>query len=461
MNTRKHLRTGSDPRSLPDYIALRDEMLKLTHPARPDVNWQSAEMLCLRLFEHNGVELQSAAWYTLARMHVAGLAGMNEGLALINALAAHQWSVMWPASVHARMEIVTGLNQRLQAVFRTQVRQSPDDLAELYRAQQGLDELGETLGRHELRQTSQLAALGQQIKQAITRLENMPRGEQFAPDIVLPAQAVTQFAEPLRPARERLVYIVPHEPVVDVDVQPAPGKVKRHSVWLFLSGACTALLLSSAVSWGWHYLNTPPTGLAQLNASLAPLPGIVPEDKRMALSQHVGAKPHGSEMLLKQTREQLDWLATLAPGWQHQYARQLLSQAAFLLPYNTVVEPMTREWQQQAEAKALPLPHLTNWQDGMVKLQHLADQLNALDEKRGKYMTVSELKSQVFAITEAFRMHLPTEERLRQLAQAGDSGTQHGALQLQTELHIRQLLYRYSLINMHLGSPVTGTSGKQ
>lgn len=461
MNTRKYLRTGSDPRSLPDYVALRDEMMKLTHPARPDVNWQTAEMLCLRLFEHNGVELQSATWYTLARMHIAGLVGMNEGLALINALTAHQWSVMWPASVHARMEIVTGLNQRLQAVFRTQVYRSPDDLSELYRAQQELDELSDTLGRHELRQTSQLAAFQQQIKQAITRLENMPRGCQSAQDIVLPAQAVTQFAEPLRPARERLVYIVPHEPIVDVDALPAQGKVKHHNLWLFLSGACTALLLSSVVSWGWRYLNTPPAGLAQLNASLAPLPGIVPEEQRVALSQYVVAKPHGSEKLVKQTREQLGWLATLTPGWQHQYARQLLSQAELLLPYNTAVEPMIRDWQQQAEASAMPLPQLTNWQDGMVKLQRLADQLNALDEKRGKYMTVSELKSQVFAITEAFRLHIPAEERLRQLTQAGNTSTQPGALQLQTELHIRQLLYRYSLINMQLESRVSGTSGKQ
>ena len=69
----RHLKTGGDPRTLADYVSLRDEMSKLTHPARPDVNWPHAETLCLSLFEHNGVELQTAAWYTLARTHLSGL----------------------------------------------------------------------------------------------------------------------------------------------------------------------------------------------------------------------------------------------------------------------------------------------------------------------------------------------------------------------------------------------------
>lgn len=34
------VRTGGDPRSLPQFTALRDEMSNLTHPARPDVDWK-------------------------------------------------------------------------------------------------------------------------------------------------------------------------------------------------------------------------------------------------------------------------------------------------------------------------------------------------------------------------------------------------------------------------------------
>jgi len=51
----------------------------------------------------------------------------------------------------------------------------------------------------------------------------------------------------------------------------------------------------------------------------------------------------------------------------------------------------------------------------MAQLQQLTNRLNALDEKRGKYITVSELKLQVFAMTQSFSSAVPAEEQLRQL----------------------------------------------
>lgn len=77
------MRTGGDPRPYPDFIALRTEMSKQTHPARPDISWTRVEQLSLALFEKNGVELQTGAWYTLARTHLAQVKGMREGLNII------------------------------------------------------------------------------------------------------------------------------------------------------------------------------------------------------------------------------------------------------------------------------------------------------------------------------------------------------------------------------------------
>jgi len=56
----------------------------------------------------------------------------------------------------------------------------------------------------------------------------------------------------------------------------------------------------------------------------------------------------------------------------------------------------------------------------MTRLQQLANELNALDEKRGKYMTVSELKSQVFTIMQSFNRAIPVEEQPRQLSAVND-----------------------------------------
>ncbi|EFG4205574.1 hypothetical protein BOT05_002265 [Escherichia coli] len=145
MTSEVKLKTGGDPWSLPDYAALRDEISKLTHPARPDVDWRYVETLCLRLYEHNGVELQTASWYTIARMHTTGLSGLNEGLALIAALTRHHWSVMWPLNTHSRLEIITGLFNRLQKTLRAMPPDNRDNLPLLYQTETFLKTLSDLL----------------------------------------------------------------------------------------------------------------------------------------------------------------------------------------------------------------------------------------------------------------------------------------------------------------------------
>ena len=105
---------GGDPRAFTEFGQLRDEISKLTHPARPDVDWHNVEQLSLTLFRHNGVELQTLAWYTVGRIRNAGLMGLAEGAELMEALLTHHWSAIWPAQTHARVEILAWLSARLQ-----------------------------------------------------------------------------------------------------------------------------------------------------------------------------------------------------------------------------------------------------------------------------------------------------------------------------------------------------------
>ena len=82
---------------------------------------------------------------------------MNEGLALLEALVSHQW-VLWPQPIHARMDILTSLSQRVQQQMRT-LSLNYDDLSQLYRAEQLLTRLGTVLQRLELKHLSQLDTL--------------------------------------------------------------------------------------------------------------------------------------------------------------------------------------------------------------------------------------------------------------------------------------------------------------
>ncbi|EIX6872430.1 TPA: ImpA family type VI secretion system protein [Escherichia coli] len=245
MTSEVKLKTGGDPRSLPDYAALRDEISKLTHPARPDVDWRYVETLCLRLYEHNGVELQTASWYTIARMHTTGLSGLNEGLALIVALTRHHWSVMWPLNTHARLEIITGLFNCLQKTLRAMPPDDRDNLPLLYQTETFLKALSDTLARHELKQSSKVALPEAMVKGYITRLENQPvQGEASSP-VTHPAQALPY---------SRLVYVVS-----ETKAEPTPSLQKSPPTFLkpFVAGVCAALLAVSVAIPGWQFLTQP------------------------------------------------------------------------------------------------------------------------------------------------------------------------------------------------------------
>ncbi|MXE01122.1 type VI secretion system protein VasL, partial [Escherichia coli] len=131
MTSEVKLKTGGDPRSLPDYAALRDEISKLTHPARPDVDWRYVETLCLRLYEHNGVELQTQVCYVLAITRRQGLAGMADGLGSLDILL-QRWADFWPVQVHSRISLLSWVTEKMQQALRTLDIQY-QDLPQIYR----------------------------------------------------------------------------------------------------------------------------------------------------------------------------------------------------------------------------------------------------------------------------------------------------------------------------------------
>lgn len=436
------VKTGSDPRTLPDFIALREEMAKLTHPARPDVNWQQAEALSLSLFEINGVELQTAAWYTLARSHLARVNGMNEGLAIINALLSHQWTQLWPQPIHARAEILNGLFQRLHKVFRTFTLSSGDRSA-LEQTEQQLEMLNNILARQELKHACQTAPLFQQVHNALVRLENGPSAESA---IALPVQALAATpSEEGASGVSRLVYVIRPEPEVNVEIvhEMLPPPVR----WpVFVAGACSALVVGALALTGWHYAHRVDDATGALAASIAPLPQALSSAQIQALQQSDTAKPD-PEGWLKNASLQLDTLAALPPDWAYQYGNGLLAQANALWPGSPEVAEVNQKWKQRMAANALPESALTGWHDGMQQLQALADRLNTLDGQKGKYITVSELKSSVFEMMNSFRSSVPLEEQLRVLQD------QQGSAAFATEQQIRQhfsgLQLKYSSLGQH------------
>jgi len=424
----RHLKTGGDPRAVADYVALREEMSKLTHPARPDVDWPYAEKLCLSLFEHNGVELQTAAWYTLVRTQRAGMYGLNEGLAILAALVSRQWENLWPRPVNARMEILSSLSKRLQQVMRT-LPLTRSDQSQLYQVEAHLKALEKVLQRLELKHVSQLDALLTQVHNAAVRLENSAHETVETEETVIPDTAIDP------PERTKWVYVAQR----DIDAVSAPSQPTKP--WMsFAAWMLTMLVVPGAAVWGWQAMHQPDPVQAQFTASLAPLSVALSPAQLQAMQNN----PLSAETGLSQTAQQLARLAQLKPDWVVSYGGQLVQQALTLWPEQA--KPLALQWQQQIAAQALPSENLSGWYQGMARLQQLANQLNALDEKRGKYMTVSELKSQVFTIMQSFNRAIPVEEQLRQLSAVNDEQPWPVAQQNLAELHLQQLIARYALL---------------
>ncbi len=424
----RHLKTGGDPRAVADYVALREEMSKLTHPARPDVDWPYAEKLCLSLFEHNGVELQTAAWYTLVRTQRAGMYGLNEGLAILAALVSRQWENLWPRPVNARMEILRSLSKRLQQVMRT-LPLTRSDQSQLYQVEAHLKALEKVLQRMELKHVSQLDALLTQVHNAAVRLENSAHETVETEETVIPDTAIDP------PERTKWVYVAQR----DIDAVSAPSQPTKP--WMsFAAGMLTMLVVPGAAVWGWQAMHQPDPVQAQFTASLAPLSVALSPAQLQAMQNN----PLSAETGISQTAQQLARLAQLKPDWVVSYGGQLVQQALTLWPEQA--KPLALQWQQQIAAQALPSENLSGWYQGMARLQQLANQLNALDEKRGKYMTVSELKSQVFTIMQSFNRAIPVEEQLRQLSAVNDEQPWPVAQQNLAELHLQQLIARYALL---------------
>jgi type VI secretion system protein VasL len=442
--TQRKIKTGGDPRTLPDYAALRDELSKLTHPARPDVNWRYTEKLCLSLFEQNGVELQTAAWYTLTRTQLAGLFGLNEGLTILEALISHQWGALWPQQVHARMEILSSLSQRLQQRMRS-LPLNYSDLSQLYRAEQLLTGLGEVLQRLELKHLSQLDTLRTLMHNSAVRLENSDgitsTGSSIQPGIVLPATVMNDATASTRDfaggpdedkpeSAVKWVYVAQPEPQSNVEVlSTMPVPVKKWES--FAAGMCTMLMISIVSVWSWHFLHRPDSLQTQLAASLAPFPAPLTSEQLGILRQQTPL-PHD---LIAQTQQQLARLDKLPPDWDIAYSRKLIEQVQILWPEQA--KPLVQQWQQQINISLLPVDTINGWNEGMTQLQALADKLNALDGQKGKYITVSELKSQVFGMLTSFRQTLPVEEQLRQLKLLPEDSPLRQQQIQQAEQHLR------------------------
>ncbi|MBD1227305.1 VasL domain-containing protein [Xenorhabdus griffiniae] len=394
------IRAGGSPLNLPEFAVIRDEINKTSHPAQPEVNWPLVESLSLTLFKTNGVDLQTAIYYTLARMQLNGLSGFTEGCELLAGVIVSEWDTLWPAQPQVRTDLLEWFHARTGSVLR-QWDFAASDLRMIYRAERALQLIIDRLQQSDLKRLPRVENLLWFFQNAAKKLEK-------------PRQAAKPVSQPVQ--MPPLVYLSQSDaepetppPPLRHDPQPVPDNQPRVRV---------------------QFPEHPPQGLtAWQGFGLGALLGLLVlaggwllcykplQQQLQAITDH----PAGARLawlyqpeLTSYTR-QLEQLAETSPRATWETARRLTATAEQQWPQSPVQQQATRHWQQQVAAQIDSVPLTGSWHATRDQLQQLADKILLQERTRGSF-TLSYLKTAIYDIQRSHGSDVPLEEQLRQLS---------------------------------------------
>ncbi|VXC73614.1 Membrane protein [Enterobacterales bacterium 8AC] len=402
------IQTGSDPRRWPEFSALREEINKINHPARPEVNWRLIESLALTLFRTNGVDLQTAVYYTLARTQKQGLAGFTEGCELISGMVVSQWGQLWPEQAQARSEILEWFNARVGNLLRQQEFDS-DDLRLVYRAERALQLLCDKLQQVELKRVPRIENLLYFMQNTAKRLEVANEAAKQPPSVPLKMPSMVYLSVPeTEPIRTTLPFPDSQreeesqsQPNVEVRFV-APPPAKRFSMtWGFGAGVLFSLLV----------------------AAVAYVVYIKPMQQQLVA---LAAKPEGAVQLwLTQPNaatysQQLSNLENLSPLAGLRTADLSVAMARQLWPTDSNQVAESQRWERLLQARVGSGVADSSYFQLQQRLQALSAKLLEQEQIRGS-LTISYLKTAVYQMQTELNREVPLEELLRQLSVAVDN----------------------------------------
>lgn len=248
--------TGSDPRGLPEFSAIREEINKASHPSQPELNWKLVESLALAIFKANGVDLHTATYYTLARTRTQGLAGFCEGAELLAAMVSHDWDKFWPQGGPARTEMLDWFNSRTGNILRQQISFAESDLPLIYRTERALQLICDKLQQVELKRVPRVENLLYFMQNTRKRLEPQPKSNaentsQTTVRTLIYAPETMASSTP-----EAVVPPLPDLPEMKVEVRslsenpPQASVMKQGStVRGFIAGIVCSVAVASALWW--------------------------------------------------------------------------------------------------------------------------------------------------------------------------------------------------------------------
>ncbi|RAW66287.1 VasL domain-containing protein [Photorhabdus sp. S14-60] len=427
------IRAGGNPMTLPAFTAIREEINKINHPSQPAVNWPLIESLALTLFRSHGVDLQSAIYYTLARMQLSGLAGFTEGCELLAGVMVSQWDDLWPPQPAVRTDLLDWFNTRCGHALR-QHDYTARDLRMIYRAERALQLIVDRLQQSDLKRLPKVENLLWFFQNTAKKLEQtriLPKPA--AKPVQMPPLVYLASTEPApsEPDTGDDAGYAPSQPKVQVRFpEPPPRPMSA------LQGFGLGLLLGAFVLTGtWLGFYRP---LQQQFTALTD----TPDGARLAWLSHPDLTTYA---------RQLTRLADTSPLVVLQQAEQLTDRAQKTWPQDRRQQRETQRWQQLQSIRRENAPVSGSWQQTRHQLQLLADNILTQERNRGSF-TLSYLKTAIYQIQHSHNRDVPLEELLRQLSVAVEQGESVSpALIKKTDDRFNALLSQYYALQQAAG----------
>ena len=391
--------TGSDPRALPEFSAIREEINKANHPSQPELNWKLVESLALSIFKANGVDLHTATYYTLARTRNQGLAGFCEGAELLAAMIIHEWDKFWPQSGPARTEMLDWFNTRTGNILRQQVSFSENDLSLLYRTERALQLICDKLQQVELKRQPRVENLLYFVQNTRKRFEPQPRNRTDTAAQTM-VRTLVYAPEGTASATAETMPPLPDLPEMRVGVRGVADNADKakqgDTVKGFVAGAaCTAVI--AAALWWWQ--------------------------------------TYPMQRQLTQVRDTAQGAATvwLASPVLKEYEQNLQQQEA------------SRMWSNTLRNRAQASPQMKGWQQARQNLRDFADLMMKKEtEKQG--FTLSYIKTVTWQAERLLNQETPLEYMLTQYQETRTQNQDTQALAKEINQRLDGLLRRWLLL---------------
>ncbi|OTA19092.1 hypothetical protein Xbed_02648 [Xenorhabdus beddingii] len=437
------IRAGGSPLNLPEFAVIRDEINKTSHPAQPEVNWLLVESLSLTVFRTNGVDLQTAIYYTLARMQLNGLAGFTEGGELLAGLMVSDWDRLWPPQPQVRTDLLEWFHTRTGSVLR-QLEFTAGDLRLIYRAERALQLMIDKLQQSDLKRLPRIENLLWFFQNAAKKLEKpRPAAKPVSVPVQMPplvylsaSDAEAETAPPSASApRHDPAPAAGDAPRVRVQFPPAPPPPPGLTAWQGFG--LGALLGGLVLVGGWGLAYKPLQ--QQLTAMTAD-----PAGDRLAWLHQPD---------IGRYQQQLDRLADTSPRVTWETARRMTDAAEQHWPGSPAQRLITRQWQQAMAARIDSVPLSGSWHTTRDQIQQLADKILLQERTRGSF-TLSYLKTALYDIQRSHGREEPLEELLRQLSvQAANGGPASPVLLKRLDERFTALLGRYDRLRQATEQP--------